>query len=87
MSFGGEFPRGVFEMEMSCFEPHLISYFPGDESVSRSGHHEFSGQFMSSQGFFLDLIKDSKSSFEGREEGFAKGRVGSRFIAIKEREW
>ena len=43
MSFGGEFPRGVFEMEISCFKPHLISYFPGDELVSRSGCHEFSG--------------------------------------------
>ena len=71
MSFGGEFPRGVFKMEMSCFEPQLISYFPGDESVSRSGCHEFSGQFMSSQGFFSGLIEDSKSSFEGREEGFS----------------
>ena len=26
-------------------------------------------------------------SFEDREEGVAKGRIGSRFIAIKEREW
>ena len=43
MSFRGKFPRGVFEMEMSCFEPHLISYFPGDESASRFGHYEFSG--------------------------------------------
>ena len=48
MSFGGKFPRGVFEMEMSCFEPHLISYFPGDELASRSECHKFSGQFMSS---------------------------------------
>ena len=37
MSFGSEFPRGIFEVEMSCFKPHLISYFPGDESMSRSG--------------------------------------------------
>ena len=26
-------------------------------------------------------------SFKDREEGLAKGRIGSRFIAIKEREW
>ena len=71
MSFGGEFPRGVFKMEMSCFEPHLIFYFPGDELASRSGHHEFSGQFMSSQGFFLGLVKDGELSFEGRKEGFS----------------
>ena len=43
VSFGGEFPRGVFEMEMSCFKPHLIFYCPGNELVSRSGHHEFFG--------------------------------------------
>ena len=35
----------------------------------------------------MDLIKDSKSSFEGREEDFAKGRIESRFITIKKREW
>ena len=71
VSFGSKFPRGVFKTEMSCFKPHLISYFPGDELVSRSGHHEFSDQFMSSQGFFSGLIKDGKSSFEGKEEGFS----------------
>ena len=26
-------------------------------------------------------------SFEGREEGFTKERIESRFIAVKEREW
>ena len=58
-------------MEMSCFKPHLISNFSGDESASRSGCHEFSGQFMSSQGFLSGFVKDSKSSFEGREEGLS----------------
>ena len=41
---------------------------------------------MSHQSFFSGLVKDSKLSFKGREEGFAEGRVGSRFIAVKERE-
>ena len=35
----------------------------------------------------MSLIKDGESSFEGREEGLAEGRIGSRFIAVKEREW
>ena len=35
----------------------------------------------------MGLIKDGKSSFEGRKKGFAEGRIGSGFIAIKEREW
>ena len=39
VSFGGELPRGVFKMEISCFKPHLIFNFPGDELVSRSGRH------------------------------------------------
>ena len=26
-------------------------------------------------------------SFEGRKESFAEGRIGSRFIAVKKREW
>ena len=57
MSFGGKFSRGVFKIEMSCFEPYLISYFPRDKLTSRSGCHEFSGQFMSSQGFFQALLR------------------------------
>ena len=36
MLLGSKFPKGVFEMEMSYFKPHLVSYFPGDESASRS---------------------------------------------------
>ena len=71
MSFGGKFPRGLFKTEMSCFKPHLISDFPGNKLASRSGHHEFSGRFMSSQGFFLGFIKDGELSFKGREEGFS----------------
>ena len=43
VSFGSEFPRGVFKMEISYFEPHLIFDFPENELASRSGHHKFSG--------------------------------------------
>ena len=35
----------------------------------------------------MGLVKNSKLSFEGRKEGFAEGRIGSGFIAVKDREW
>ena len=42
VSLGSKFPGGVFETEMSCLKLHLISNFPGGESTSGSGCHEFS---------------------------------------------
>ena len=69
MLLRSKFPRGVFKTEMSCFKPHCISNFPGDELVSGSECHEFSGRFMSSQDFFLGFVKDGELSFEGRKEG------------------
>ena len=35
----------------------------------------------------MGLVEDGKLSFKGRKEGFAEGRIDSRFITIKKREW
>ena len=71
MSLRSKFPRGVFKTEMSCFKPHLIFNFLEDKLVGGSECHEFSGQFMSSQSFFLDFVEDGESSFKGKEEGLS----------------
>ena len=73
--------------EMSSFQPHLISNFPGYKSVGRSLSHEFSGGLMCSKGFLSSFIKGGESVFKSWKEGFTEGGIGARFISVEDREW
>ena len=46
LSLGSQFPGGVIEMEISCFQPHLVSHFPGGEVPCVSFSHDLMGCFM-----------------------------------------
>ena len=72
---------------MSCFQPHLISNFPGYESAGRSQSHEFPSGLVCSKGFLSSFIKRGESVFKGRKEGFTEGEVGVRFISVEDGEW
>ena len=71
--FGCEFPRWIMKMEMSSFQPHLISNFPGYESVERSQSHEFPSRLVCGKGFLLSFIKGGESVFKSWKEGFTEG--------------
>ena len=51
-------------MEMSSFQPHLISNFPGYKLVERSLSHEFLSGLMCGKGFFLSFIEGGESVFK-----------------------
>ena len=84
--FGCKFPRRIMKTEMSSFQPHLISNFPGYESAGRSLSHEFSSGLIYSKGFFLSFIEGGESVFKSWKEGFTEGGVGARFISIEDGE-
>ena len=73
--------------EMSSFQPHLISNFPGYKSVGRSLSHEFSSGLVCSKDFLSSFIKGGESVFKGRKEGFTEGGIGVRFISIEDGKW
>ena len=72
---------------MSCFQPYLISNFPGYKSVERSQSHEFPSGLMCSKGFLLSFIEGGESVFKSRKEGFTEGRVGAGFVSVEDGEW
>ena len=56
LSFGSQFSRGIVEMKVHCFQPHLISNFPRGKVLSVSFPHDSAGSFMHCQGFFSDFF-------------------------------
>ena len=86
-AFGCEFPRQIMKTQMSSFQPHLISNFPGYKLVERSLSHEFPSRLMCGKSFLLSFIKGEESVFESWKEGFTEGGVGARFITIEDGEW
>ena len=46
LSFGSKLPRGIVEMEVHCFQPHLISNFPRGEVPSVLFFHDLMSCFM-----------------------------------------
>ena len=85
--FGCEFPRWIMKTEMSSFQPHLISNFPGYESAGRSLSHEFLSRLVCGKGFFSSFIEEGESIFKSWKEGFTEEGVGARFISIEDGEW
>ena len=73
--------------EMSSFQPHLISNFPGYESARESQSHEFPSGLVCSKGFLSSFIKGGESVFKVRKEGFTEGGIGVRFISIEDGKW
>ena len=73
--------------EMSSFQPHLISYFPGYESAGRSQSHKFPSGLMCGKGFPSSFIERGESVFKSWKEGFPEGGVGARFVSIEDGEW
>ena len=57
LSFGGQFPGGVIEMKIGCFQPYLVSDFPRGKVLSVSFSHDPMGSFMCCQGFFLSFFQ------------------------------
>ena len=74
-------------MEMSSFQPYLISNFPGYELAGRSQSHEFPSGPVCSKGFLLSFIEGGESVFKGWKEGFTEGGIGVRFISVEDGEW
>ena len=56
LSFGSQFPRGVVETEIGCFQPYLVSNFPRGKVPSVSFPHDLAGSFMCCQGLFLGFF-------------------------------
>ena len=75
------------KIEMSSFQPYLISNFPGYKLVERSLSHEFPSRFMCGKGFLSSFIKGGESIFKSWKEGFTEGGVGASFISIKNGEF
>ena len=86
-AFGSEFPRWIMKTEMSSFQPHLISNFPGYKPAGRSLSHEFPSRFMCSKGFPSSFIEGGEFVFKSWEEGFSEGGISARFVSIEDGEW
>ena len=71
------------QSEMGCFEPDLISNFPGVEMTGGSRGHEFSGRVMGCKSFLSGFIESSQPFLKSREEGLSQSRVRAGFIAVK----
>ena len=54
--FGSWFPRGIVEMEICHFQPHLISNVPRGEALSISFLRDPTSSFMCNYGFFLSVL-------------------------------
>ena len=79
---GSQFPRGVVETEVGCFQPHLISNFPRGKVLSVLFPHDSAGSFMCCQGFFSGFFQGWKVVLQGWKEGLSQGWVRSGFISM-----
>ena len=86
-ALGCQFPRQIMKTEMSSFQPHLISNFPGYESAGRSQGHEFPSRLVCGKGFPLSFIEGGESVFKGWKESFTERGIGARFISVEDGEW
>ena len=82
LSFGGQFPRGVVEMKIGSFQPHLVSNFPRGKVPSVSLPHDSAGSFMCCQGFPPGFFQGCQAILQGWEEGLPQGWVRSGFISM-----
>ena len=55
--FGSQFPRGVVETQICCFQPHLVSNFPRGKVLGVSFFHDLASGFMCCQGFFSGFFQ------------------------------
>ena len=78
---------GSVHVKVGGFKPDLVSYFPWGVFGGYPLLHPLLGQFMSSLGIVSSGGEVGESVFQVWQEGFAKGRVGPRFIAHHKRKW
>ena len=81
LSFGSQFPRGVVEMKIGCFQPYLVSNFPRGKVLSVLFPH-LTGSFMCCQGFFSGFFQSCQVVLQGWEEGLSQGWICSGFISM-----
>ena len=82
LSFWSQFPRGVVEMKIGCFQPHLISNFPRGKVLSVLFPHDLAGSFMCCQGFFSGFFQGYQVVLQGWEEGLSQGWICSGFLSV-----
>ena len=78
---------GSVHVKVGGFKPDLVSYFPWGVFGGYPLLHPLLGQFMSGLGIVSSGGKVGESVFQVWQEGFAKGRVGPRFVAHHKRKW